>query len=91
MICRRAVRVGLRRKGGRPSLTDAGVELSDEIAQRAVSEAETCGDRLQRLLLDDHGAERFIAALLRRLGIGKEMLEPRVVHDRTSKMSLNCW
>jgi uncharacterized protein (DUF1778 family) len=72
-------------------LTDAGAEVSDEIAQSAVSEAEALGDRLQRLLLDDHGADRFVAALLRRLGSGKELLEPRVVHDRTSKMSLNCW
>jgi hypothetical protein len=72
-------------------LTDAGAELSDDVTQRAVGEAEANGDRLQRLLLDDHGAERFVAALLRRLGIGKELLELRVVHDRTSKMSLNCW
>lgn len=64
MVCRRAVRAGPRRKGGRPSLTDAGAELSNEIAQRAVSEAETLGNRLQRLLLDDHGSDRFVAALL---------------------------
>jgi hypothetical protein len=72
-------------------VTDAGTELGQEIAQRAVSEAEAWGNLLRRLLLDDHGADRFVAALLRRLGIGKELLEPWVVHDRTSKMSLNCW
>jgi hypothetical protein len=72
-------------------LTDAGAELSDEIAQGAVSKAEACGGCLQRLALDDYGADRFVAALLRRLGIGKELLEPRVVHDRTSELSLNCW
>ena len=90
-MCRRAVRAGLRRKGGRPSLADAGAELSDEIPQRAISEAEAFGDRWQRLIRADDGADRFVAALLRRLGIGKELLEPRVVQDRTSKMSLNCW
>ena len=65
MVCRRAVRAGRRRKGGRPSLVDAGAELSDEVTQRAVSETEAFGDRLQRLLLDDHGTDRFVAALRR--------------------------
>jgi hypothetical protein len=88
---RRAARAGPQRKGGCPSLTDAGVELSDKIAQRTVGEAEAGGDRLQGLPLHGHGADCFVAALLRRLGSGKELLEPRVVHDRTSKMSLNCW
>jgi hypothetical protein len=57
--------VGQQRKGGRPSLADAGAELRDEIAQRAVREAEASGGRWQRLILDDHGADRFVAALLR--------------------------
>jgi hypothetical protein len=29
--------------------------------------------------------------LQRLLRIDKELLEPRVIHDRTSKLSLNCW
>ena len=40
LTCRRGVRAGPQRKGGRPSLADAGAELSDQIAEGAVSEAE---------------------------------------------------
>jgi hypothetical protein len=80
-----------QRKGGRPSLTDAGPELDNQITQRAVSEAEACGGPLQRLAFEEDGADRFVAPLRRVLGIDKELLEPRVVHDRTSKLSLNCW
>jgi hypothetical protein len=83
--------VELQRKGGLPSLTDAGTEPRDEIAQGAVSEAEACGSRWQRLAFEDDGADRFVVPLRRLLGIDKELLEPRVVHDRTSQLSLNCW
>ena len=71
-------------------MTDAGAELSDEIAQAAVSEAEACGRRLQRLAFENDGTDGFVAPLRRLLRIDKELLEPRVVHDRTSKLSLNC-
>ena len=91
MVHRRAGRAGPQRKGGRPSLTDAGAELSDEIAQGAVSKAEARGRRWQRLAFEDDGADGFVAPLRRLLGIAKELLEPWVVHDRTSKLSLNCW
>jgi hypothetical protein len=67
------------------------VELRNEIAQRPISEAEASGDRMQRMPFDDHGADRFVATLLRQLRIGKELLKPWVVHDRTSEMSLHDW
>jgi hypothetical protein len=91
LVRRRAARVAPQRKGGRPSQADAGAELRDEIAQGAVSEAEVCSGHWQRLAFEDDGADRFVAPLQRLLGIDKKLLEPRVIHDRTSKLSLNCW
>jgi hypothetical protein len=72
-------------------LADAGAKLRDEIPQRPVREAEAYGDVLSRFAFQDDSADRFVAALLGQLGIDKELLPTRVVHDRTSKMSLNCW
>lgn len=71
-------------------MANASAELSDKITQRSVREAEACGDNLQRLSLADNGADRFIVPLLGQLGIDEELLTTRVVHDRTSKMSLDC-
>jgi hypothetical protein len=56
-----------------------------------VLEAEACSDVLGRFAFHDDSADRFVAALLGQLGIDKELLPTRVVHDRTSKMSFNCW
>ena len=72
-------------------MANVSAELSDEITQRSIREAEACGDILQKLSLDDNGADRFVVAMLGQLGIDEELLTTRVVHDRTSKMSLNCW
>lgn len=72
-------------------MADAGAELREEITQRPVREAEAYGDGLSRLAVKDDGANRLVAALLGQLGIGKELSPTRVVHDRTSKMSFNCW
>ena len=72
-------------------MANADAELSDDITKRSVSEAEARGDILQRLPLEDDGADRFVVALLSQLGSDKELLKTRVVHDRTSEMSLNCW
>jgi hypothetical protein len=70
-------------------VADIGAELGDQIPQCPVGEAEAGGGRLRRLSLDHNGAKRFIAALLGRIGLAKELLETRVVHDRTLEMSLN--
>ena len=59
------------KKGGRLSLTAAGPERSDDIVQRAVTEAEACSDRLQKLPFDDHSVDRLVATLSRRLAIGE--------------------
>ena len=72
-------------------MADAGAKLSEEIPQRPVREAEASSDGLRRLALVDDGADRFVVALLGRLRIDKELLQTWVVHDRTSKMSRNCW
>lgn len=80
-----------KQKGGRLFLSDAGAELTDEIPKSPVGEAEVLSNRLQRLSFDDDGTNGFVAALLRQIGVEKELLETWVVHDRTSKMSFNCW
>jgi hypothetical protein len=72
-------------------LSNASAELTDEIPKRPVGEAETLGNRLQRLLFDDDGTNRFVAALLWQIRVEEELLKTRVIHDRTSKMSFNCW
>ena len=53
------------------SLTAAGPERSDDIVQRAVTEAEARSDRLQKLPFDDHSVDRLVATLSRRLAIGE--------------------
>jgi hypothetical protein len=72
-------------------LADAGAKLREEITQRSVREAEACSDAWSRVAVNDDGAQRFVAALLGQLGSDEELLPTRVVHDRTSKMSFNCW
>lgn len=69
----------------------AGAKLTDEIAHRTVGEAEARGDLRHRSLFEDHGTDDFIAALLRGLRIGEELLPTWVVHDRTSELSSNYW
>jgi hypothetical protein len=70
-------------------LANIGVELGHQIPQCPVGEAEARGDRLRRLPLDDNGANRFVTALLGRMRFTEELLETRVIHDRTLEMSLN--
>ena len=72
-------------------MADASAKLSEEITQRPIREAEVSGDGLRGLAFEDDGANRFVVALRGRLWIDKELLQTRVVHDRTSKMSCNCW
>jgi hypothetical protein len=63
------------------------VELRDEISQRAVAEPETFGDIEQRLLIDKNSAESFVVLLTSLIGLKKELLATRIIHDRSSKMS----
>jgi hypothetical protein len=63
------------------------VELRDEIAERAVGESKALGDIEQRLLVDNDGADGFIAFLLSQIRPKKELSAPGITHDRTSKMS----
>jgi hypothetical protein len=64
-------------------------ELGDEIAERAVGEAELAGDVGQGTPLQEDGTQRFVAALLRLLGFAEKVLAARVIHDRSSEMSHN--
>ena len=63
------------------------VELRDEISERAIGEAKALGDIEQRLLVDNDGADGFIAFLLSLTGLEKELLATGIIHDRASKMS----
>ena len=69
------------------SCADLAVEPRDEIAERAVSESKTQSDVEQRLLVNNDGADGFIAFLLSLIGLKKELQAPGIIHDRTSKMS----
>jgi hypothetical protein len=72
-------------------LAQASAKLTDEIAHGTVGDTETLGDLRHRMLVEDHGTDDFIAALLRGLRIAKELLPTWVVHDRTSGLSSNYW
>jgi hypothetical protein len=65
--------VSAPRKGGRLTCADLAVELRDEIAERAVGESKALGDIEQRLLVDNDGADGFIAFLLSQIGLKKEL------------------
>ena len=66
----------------------AGAELRDEIAERAVGEAELAGDVGQGTPLQEEGTQGLVLALQRLAGFPEELLAAQVVHDGPSKVSL---
>jgi hypothetical protein len=75
----------VRRKGGQAIRLAAGTELTDEITQRAMSEAELASDVRQRTPLDKEGTQGFVVALQSPRGFEEELLTALVIHDRPSK------
>lgn len=80
---RRVGRVAWQRKGGSAALAQAGAKLTEQIAHRAIGDAEARGDVGHRLLLEEDGTDDFVAKMLRGLRIGEE--QAWVVHDRASE------
>jgi hypothetical protein len=64
-------------------------ELGDEIAQRAVGQAETAGEVGQRLPVHKEGPQDFVATLQGLVGFEKELPAARVVHEQASELSLH--
>jgi hypothetical protein len=67
-------------------------ELVDQLPQRASGKAELLGNVFWRASFDKHGAERFVAAVIRIGRSSEKVLARGVIHDRNStKMSVGFW
>lgn len=78
----RAVLESSRKRGNLPAL-DLGAELRNEIAKRAIGEAQALGYLGDGLLVDHDGAQGFIASLTRVVGLEKELLDIEIIHDQS--------
>src|SRR5580704_12924007 len=67
-------------------------ELVDQLPQGAAGQAELLGTVFWRTSFDKHGAERFVAAVIRIGRSSEKVLARGVIHDRNStKMSVGFW
>src|SRR6516164_9627494 len=74
----------LEKGGGLTGVAALPSELIDQLAERAVAIAEVLGDVLLRAAVEEHGAEGFVAAVIRMGGPGEELPERGVGHHRCS-------
>jgi len=64
-------------------------ELVDQLSYRAFGQAEPRGNVLHRSPIDEHGAEDFVAAMIRISRLSEELAASGVIHDPDStKMSV---
>ena len=67
-------------------------ELVDQLPQGAAGQAELLGNVFRRASFDKHGAERFVAAVVRIGRSSEKVLARDVIHDPNSpKMSVGYW
>jgi hypothetical protein len=59
-------------------------ELIHQLTHRAVLESKLLRDLLLRVARDEHGTQRFVAAMIRLGGLRKKLAATGVVHDRCS-------
>jgi hypothetical protein len=67
-------------------------ELVDQLPQGAVGQAELLGNVFRRAPFDKHGAERFVAAVIRIGRPSEKVLARGVIHEPNSpEMSVGFW
>jgi hypothetical protein len=72
-------------KGGNVPVAMLTAKVADEVAHRAVAQAELLGDVGHGPTVHEIGSQDFVAALQDLVGLEKELLVEQVVHDLTSE------